>query len=186
MRFEPTPIQGSRLVELERRGDDRGFFARLFCEREFSRAGLDSRFVQINNSLSAQRGTLRGLHYQLPPSAETKVVRCVRGALWDVIVDLRPGSRTFRRWFAVEFTAEDRRMLVVPRGCAHGFITLVDDTEVIYLVSAFHDAGAERGLRWDDPWHGIEWPAAPTTLSHKDRHWPLFDPAFHGVEAFRE
>ncbi|MBV8256436.1 MAG: dTDP-4-dehydrorhamnose 3,5-epimerase family protein, partial [Actinobacteria bacterium] len=128
MRFDETPIPGAFTVELDRRGDERGFFARVFCEEEFGAAGLPTRFVQVNNSLSAERGTLRGMHYQLAPAAEVKVVRCIRGALWDVVLDLREASPTFGRWYGAELSAENRRMMVVPEGCAHGFVTLEPDT----------------------------------------------------------
>lgn len=185
MKFHKTPLEGARVIELEKRGDDRGFFARYFCEREFAADGLETRFVQINNSLSSKKGTLRGMHYQLPPSPEVKVVRCVRGSLWDAIVDLRPDSPTFMKWFGAELSAENRLMMYVPRGFAHGLLTLTDDVEAIYLVSAFYDPQAERGLRWNDPAIGIEWPIAPVEISPKDAKWPDFDPAFHGVEAMR-
>src|SRR3954447_10838807 len=132
MIFTETPLKGAFLIDLEKRGDDRGFFARAFCENEFGANKLSNRFVQINNSLSAQRGTLRGMHYQLAPKAETKVVRCIRGGLFDVILDLRPGSTTFGRSFGAELNAENRRMMYVPKGFAHGFITLSDDTEAFY------------------------------------------------------
>jgi dTDP-4-dehydrorhamnose 3,5-epimerase len=185
MKFHPTGLEDARLVELEKRGDDRGFFARYFCEREFAAAGLQSRYVQINNSLSAKKGTLRGLHYQLPPSAEVKVVRCVRGALWDVIVDLRPDSPSYRKWFGAELSADNRTMMYVPRGFAHAILTLTDDAEAIYLVSDGYAPEEERGLRWDDPAIGIEWPISPAEISPKDAKWPDFDPAFHGVETMR-
>lgn len=138
MILTPTPLTGAFLIDLEKRGDDRGFFARFFCGKEFQGAGLESRFVQINNSLTAKKGTLRGMHYQLPPDPEVKVVRCIRGALFDVIVDLRPDSPTFRQWFGAELTAGNRTMMYVPRGFAHGLVTLEDDTEALYLVSAFY------------------------------------------------
>jgi dTDP-4-dehydrorhamnose 3,5-epimerase len=185
MRFEPAAIEGVFLVDQERRGDDRGFFARAFCEDEFQAAGIEPRFVQINNSLTGRRGTLRGFHYQLPPAAEVKAVRCVRGALWDVVADLRPDSPTFGRWFAAELTAENRRMMVVPRGCAHAFLTLTDDVEAFYLVSHAYAPAQERGLRWNDPWLAVDWPFAPAEISDKDAAWPDFDPAFHGVDLFR-
>lgn len=175
MKFLPTPLAGAHLVELERRGDDRGFFARLFCEREFAAAGLETRFVQANNSLTARRGTLRGMHYQLPPAAEVKLVRCLRGALYDVILDLRPRSPTFGQSFGAELTAENRTMMYVPRGFAHGFLTLADDTEALYLVSAFYAPEEERGVRFDDPRFSIRWPIAPTEVSAKDRAWPDYD-----------
>ena len=181
MIFNPTPLAGAFTIDIEKRGDDRGFFARLFCETEFGQAGLETRFVQINNSLSAKRGTLRGLHYQLPPAAEVKVVRCVRGALWDVILDLRSGSASFGKWFGAEISAENRRMMYVPRGFAHGFITLTDDTEAIYLVSTPYSPGQERGIRFDDPAHDIPWPLQPAEISGKDRGWPDLDTDFHGL-----
>jgi dTDP-4-dehydrorhamnose 3,5-epimerase len=185
MKFNSSPLEGVFLIEQERRGDDRGFFARAFCEREFEGAGIESRFVQINNSLTSRRGTLRGLHYQLPPAAEVKVVRCVRGALWDVVADIRPDSPTFGRWFAAELSAENRHMMVVPRGCAHAFITLTDDVEAFYLVSDAYAPALERGLRWNDPWLSIDWPLQPVDISDKDAAWPDFDPAYHGVDLFR-
>ena len=185
MRFLETPVQGVRLIELEKRGDARGFFARMFCEREFAEAGLESRFVQMNNSLTGRKGTLRGLHYQLQPAAEVKVVRCVRGALWDVVLDLRPDSPSFGKWFGAELSAENRRMMYVPRGFAHAFLTLTDDVEAIYLVSAFYSPEDERGVRWNDPRFGIEWPMRPVEISDKDARWPDFDPAFHGIERLR-
>jgi dTDP-4-dehydrorhamnose 3,5-epimerase len=185
MIFNQTPLAGAYTIDLEKRGDDRGFFARLFCEREFAEAGLETHFVQINNSLSAKRGTLRGLHYQLPPAAEVKVVRCVRGALWDVILDLRAGSPSFGQWYGAELSAENRRMMYVPRGFAHGFVTLSDDTEAVYLVSAFYSPENERGVRFDDPAHGISWPTGPAEISDKDRKWPDLNAEFHGFERMR-
>lgn len=185
MKFNPTPLQGAFTIDLEKRGDDRGFFARLFCEDEFRAAGLETHFVQINNSDSAKRGTLRGMHYQLPESAEVKVVRCIKGALFDVIVDLRPDSPTYKKWFGAELSAENRTMMYVPRGFAHGFITIEENTEAFYLVSNRYDPKAERGLRFNDPAFGIEWPLSPSELSEKDGKWPDFDPEFHGVELMR-
>lgn len=179
MIFTETPLAGAYLIDLEKRGDDRGFFARAFCEKEFAAHGLATRFVQINDSLSAARGTLRGMHYQLAPKAETKVVRCLRGALHDVIVDLRAGSATFGQSFGADLTAENRRMLYVPKGFAHGFVTLADDTEAFYLVDEFYGPEQERGLRWDDPRFAIPWPIAPVVISDKDRAHRDFDPAWH-------
>jgi len=177
MKFTELPLKGAYLIDLEKRGDERGFFARVFCENEFRACGLSTGFVQVNNSLSADAGTLRGMHYQLAPKAETKVVRCIRGALWDCIVDLRPDSPTFKRWYGAELTAENRRMMYVPKGFAHGFITLEPDTEAFYFVDEFYAPDRERGLRWDDPQIGIEWPAQPKVLSDKDRGHPDFGPA---------
>lgn len=179
MMFTETPLRGAFLVDLERRGDERGFFARAFCEREFAAQGLATRFVQVNDSLTAQRGTLRGMHYQLAPKAETKLVRCVRGALYDVVLDLRRDSPTFGRSFGAELTADNRRMMYVPKGFAHGFVTLTDDVEAIYLVDEFYAPEHERGIRWDDPRFGIAWPIRPVVVSDKDRAHPDFDPAWH-------
>ncbi len=185
MKFHATPLKGAYTIELEKRGDDRGFFARFFCEREFEAAGLSMPIVQINNSLTAKAGTLRGMHYQLPPAAETKVVRCIRGALYDVIIDLRPDSSTFGQWFGAELTAENRRMMYVPQGFAHGFITLTDDTEAFYLSSTFYSPEQERGIRFDDPRFGVIWPVAPVDVSAKDKTWPDYDRQFHGAEQLR-
>ncbi len=179
MIFEGTPLSGAYLVDMETRADERGFFARVFCEREFGQQGLSTRFVQVNNSLAIERGTLRGLHYQLAPNAEVKLVRCVRGALFDVIVDLRTQSESFGEYFAVELTAENRRMLYVPKGCAHGFITLEPNTEVIYFVDEYYAPEKERGIRWNDRFFGIEWPLEPRVISDKDRNHPDFDTACH-------
>src|ERR1700678_1145679 len=156
MIFTETPLKGAYLIDLEKRGDERGFFARAYCEREFGDQGLVTRFVQINNSLSARKGTLRGMHYQLTPKAETKVVRCIRGALYDMILDLRPGSATFGNSFGAELTAENRRMMYVPKGFAHGFLTLADDTEPFYFVDEFYAPEHERCIRYDDPRFGLQ------------------------------
>jgi dTDP-4-dehydrorhamnose 3,5-epimerase len=185
MKFHKTPLDGAHLIELEKRGDDRGFFARLFCESEFGAARLETGFVQINNSLTGSRGTLRGLHYQLPPAAEVKVVRVVNGAIWDVIVDLRADSPTYRLWYGAELNEDNRLMMYVPRGFGHGFVTLTDSAETIYLMSAPYAPEAERGLRWNDPAIGINWPVEPIEMSDKDGKWPDLDPAFHGLEAMR-
>jgi len=185
MKFNLTPLKDAYTIDVEKRGDDRGFFARVFCENEFAEHGLETRFVQVNNSLSARRSTLRGLHYQLAPAAEVKVVRCIRGAAWDAIVDIRPDSPTFGQWFGAELSAENRRMMYVPRGFAHAILTLTDDTELLYLVSAFYAPKEERGVRWNDPRFGIEWPLQPTEISDKDKAWPDFDRDFHGIERLR-
>jgi dTDP-4-dehydrorhamnose 3,5-epimerase len=179
MIFTETPIAGAYLIDLEKRGDDRGFFARAFCQNEFGDHALETQFVQINNSLTGARGTLRGLHYQLAPAQEVKVMRCVAGALWDVILDIRPDSPSFGRWFGAELTAENRRMMYAPRGTAHGFVTLVDNTETFYLVSAFYAPELERGVRWNDPRFAIEWPVTPIVMSDKDRDRADFDPAIN-------
>ena len=179
MIFTPTPLAGAYLIDLEKKGDDRGFFARTFCEHELQQHGLVSRFCQVNNSLSATKATLRGLHYQLAPKAETKLVRCIRGALHDLILDLREGSATFGQSFGADLTAENRRMMYVPKGFAHGFVTLADDTEVFYFVDEFYSPDHERGIRYDDPSFKLTWPIMPTVISDKDKAHRNFDPAWH-------
>lgn len=179
MIFTETPLSGNYVIDLEKRGDNRGFFARAFCQREFSEHGLAPRFVQVNNSLTAMKGTLRGMHYQLAPKAETKLVRCVRGALFDIVLDLRPDSSTFGRSFGIELTAENRRMMYVPKGFAHGFITFTDDTEALYLVDEFYAPDLERGVRWNDERFSIDWPLVPAVISDKDRGLRDFDLLWH-------
>ncbi|MCC6449789.1 MAG: dTDP-4-dehydrorhamnose 3,5-epimerase [Candidatus Aureabacteria bacterium] len=179
MRFTETPLGGAYLIDLEKKEDDRGFFARAFCVEEFGRLGLETGIVQINNSLSARKGTLRGMHYQLPPMAETKIVRCIRGSFHDVIVDLRSGSPTFMEWFGVTLSADNRRALYVPKGFAHGILTLEDDTEAFYLVTQFYSRDHERGIRWNDPVFEIEWPMRPVVVSEKDASHPDFSPSHH-------
>jgi dTDP-4-dehydrorhamnose 3,5-epimerase len=177
VRFLATPLAGAHLIEIERRNDERGFFARVFCEEEFAHAGLIGRFVQVNNSFTSKRGTLRGMHYQLPPAAETKVVRCIRGAVYDAIIDLRPDSPSYCKWFGAELSADNRRMMYVPRGFAHGFLTLTDDAEAMYLMSTVYAVKHECGVRFDDPRFRIEWPITPVEMSAKDRSWPDHVPA---------
>lgn len=173
MIFTETPLQGAFVIDLERRGDERGYFARTFCATEFEEAGLVTRFVQANTSLSAEPGTLRGLHYQRAPAEETKLMRCIAGAMWDVIVDLRPQSPTYRQSYGAELSAENSRQMYVPKGFAHGFLTLKPNTIAAYMVDEFYTPGVEEGLRYDDPALGIDWPIAATTVSDKDRAWPL-------------
>jgi dTDP-4-dehydrorhamnose 3,5-epimerase len=179
MIFKETPLAGAYLIELEKRGDERGFFARAFCEREFAGLALETRIVQANNSVSARKGTLRGMHYQLSPKAETKFVRCIRGALYDTVIDLRLGSPTFGHSFGVDLTADNRLMLYVPKGFAHGFITLTDDTEAFYFVDEFYAPEYERGIRWNDPKFALKWPIQPIVVSEKDQNYRDFDPAWH-------
>jgi dTDP-4-dehydrorhamnose 3,5-epimerase len=179
MIFTETPLKGAYLIDLEQHGDERGFFARVFCEREFAEHGLATRIVQTNDSLSACKGTLRGMHYQLAPKSETKVVRCLHGALHDIILDLRPDSPTFGQTFGADLTADNHRMMYVPKGFAHGFITLADGTEAFYLVDEFYAPECERGVRWDDPRFAIPWPSQPVVISEKDRGYRDFDPAWH-------
>ncbi|TWT44059.1 dTDP-4-dehydrorhamnose 3,5-epimerase [Phycisphaerae bacterium RAS1] len=179
MIFHRTPLSGAYVIEPEKKGDERGFFARAFCQKEFAAHDLVTSFVQVNNSLSAQKGTLRGMHYQLPPHAETKLVRCIRGSLYDLILDLRPGSPTFGQSFGAEISAENRLMMYVPKGFGHGFMTLTDNTEAFYFVDDFYAPEQERGVRWNDPKFKLQWPLEPTVLSDKDRAHRDFDPAWH-------
>ncbi|MDX6750227.1 dTDP-4-dehydrorhamnose 3,5-epimerase [Geminicoccaceae bacterium 1502E] len=173
MRFIEAGLPGAWILEPEPVRDHRGFFARTFCVREFASRGLATSFVQHSTSQSAAAGTLRGMHFQKAPHAEVKVVRCLKGAIWDVIVDLQPGSPTFRRWRGFELSAGNRRQLYVPTGFAHGFQTLRDDTEVGYLISAFHAPEAAGGVRHDDPALGIDWPLPVSSISGRDSTWPL-------------
>jgi dTDP-4-dehydrorhamnose 3,5-epimerase len=172
MRFQPTALEGVRLVELEPAHDARGFFARTFCTDEFAAAGLETRFVQHSVSFTRRKGSLRGMHYQRPPHEEVKLLRCISGAIHDVLIDVRPDSPTFMRWEAYELTAENRRQLYVPAGVAHGFQTLAPDTEVAYLISAFYAPAAATGIRHDDPAFAIAWPLPVADISAKDRGWP--------------
>lgn len=167
------------MVEPDRRGDDRGFFQTIFCQQELSERGVTPTIAQVHNSLSQHRGTLRGMHYQLPPSAQSKLLRCVKGSLWDAILDLRPWSTTYGQSFGVELNAENRLLLFVPKGFAHGFLTLEDATEVIYFVDEFYAPTRERILRWNDPRFGIRWPMEPIVLSDKDRNQGDFDDGWH-------
>jgi dTDP-4-dehydrorhamnose 3,5-epimerase len=168
MIFTPTALAGAVLVDLERREDERGYFARTWCQREFRAAGLADHLAQASTSYSRQRGTLRGLHYQVAPHEEDKLVRCTAGAIWDVIVDLRRDSPTHLRHLGIELRAETGRALYVPRGCAHGFQTLEDATEVLYQMSEFYEPEAGRGIRWNDPLFGIAWPIPDPILHPRD------------------
>jgi dTDP-4-dehydrorhamnose 3,5-epimerase len=179
MKFIKTPLEGAYIIELDKREDERGFFARAFCINEFDAHDLDRNIVQINNSLSRNKGTLRGMHYQLSPKAETKIVRCIKGALYDVIIDLRSDSPTFGKWFGAELTEENRCMMFVPKGFAHGFITLQDDTEAFYMVSEFYSPEHERGIRYNDPFFDIKWPINPVIISDKDINHPDFNKEYH-------
>jgi dTDP-4-dehydrorhamnose 3,5-epimerase len=174
MIFTETKLNGAYVIELDKKEDPRGFFARAWCAREFEEQGLSPRLVQANISYNIRRGTLRGMHYQMAPYGEAKVIRCIRGALYDVIIDLRRDSSTYMQWVGVELTAENRKMFYVPENFAHGFQTLTDDTEAFYLVSEFYAPGAERGIRWNDPTFGIEWPLEVAVISDKDANWTDF------------
>jgi dTDP-4-dehydrorhamnose 3,5-epimerase len=181
MLFTQTKLSGAFIVDLQQHTDERGFFARTFCEREFAAQGLPTRFPQCNLSRNTVRGTLRGMHYEAPPSAEAKLVRCVAGAIHDVIVDLRAESPSYLEWTSVSLSAENGRALFVPAGFAHGFLTLADQTDVFYHMGDFFHAGGARGFRWNDPRFGIEWPAVPTVISERDASYADFDASAHGA-----
>ena len=176
MIFTESPLKGAFIIDSEPIEDERGLFARTWCQREFEARGLETRIAQCSTSFNAKKGTLRGMHYQVPPAAETKIVRCVRGAVHDVIIDLRPHSPTFTRHAAVVLSAANRRMLYVPAGFAHGFQTLEDDTEIVYQISEFYSPEHARGVRWDDPAFHIAWPEDERTIGTRDRSYPDFDP----------
>lgn len=174
MIFRETKLPGAFVIELEKREDDRGFFARTFCREEFSAHGLNPDIAQCNVSFNKRKGTLRGMHYQTPPFAEAKLVRCTSGAIFDVIIDLRESSTTFRQHFAVDLYSATGKMLYIPEGFAHGFQTLLDDTEVFYQMSQPYAPECARGVRWNDPSFGIEWPSAERTILERDRNYPDF------------
>jgi dTDP-4-dehydrorhamnose 3,5-epimerase len=176
MIFAETPLPGAFVIDVEPVADERGSFARTFSRDEFEEHGLNAAVVQCNVSFNARRGTLRGMHYQADPYGECKLVRCTLGAIYDVIVDLRPESPAYCRWFAVELTAENRRMLYIPEGLAHGFQTLADGSEVFYQMSQSYAPSHARGVRWDDPSFGIRWPDAERIMSERDRTYPNFRP----------
>jgi dTDP-4-dehydrorhamnose 3,5-epimerase len=176
MKFTETKIVGVTVVEAEPVGDSRGFFARSFCAREFEAAGLALNVAQTNLSHNSRKGTLRGMHYQAEPKPEPKLVSCLRGAIFDVAIDLRAQSPSFCDWVGVELTESNGKSLFIPPGCAHGFLTLADETLVSYLMGAFYDAELSRGVRWDDPAFGIEWPERPAVISDRDAGWPNFTP----------
>ena len=171
MRFLETKLDGAWLIEPEPIRDSRGYFARTFCVRDFDERGLESRFVQHSRSFSATKGTLRGLHFQTPPHEEVKLVSCVSGAVYDVIVDMRPNSPTYRKWQGFELSADNKRQLYVPAGFAHGFQTLTDDAELNYLISAFYEPAASTGISYDDPALGVTWPLPVSVISDRDRSW---------------
>ena len=175
MIFTEAKLRGAFIIEPERLEDERGFFARSFCQREFEDHGLNPKVAQCNISFNQKKGTLRGMHYQAPPYQEEKLVRCTKGAIYDVIIDLRPDSPTFRRWTAADLTEENRRMIYVPAGFAHGFQTLEDETEVFYQMSEFYHPECARGVRWDDPAFGIEWIISKPIISMRDRRYPDFN-----------
>jgi dTDP-4-dehydrorhamnose 3,5-epimerase len=180
MIFIKTELKDAFIVELEQKSDQRGFFARTFCAEEFEAYGLKSTFAQCNLSFNHKKGTLRGMHYQTSPAAETKLIRCTRGAIYDVIIDMRPDSPTFLSHMSVELSADNRRSLYVPEMFAHGYQTLTDHAEVVYQVGEFYTPGYEQGLRYNDLFFNIKWPLAVTEISEKDSNWPLYQPALVG------
>jgi dTDP-4-dehydrorhamnose 3,5-epimerase len=174
MKFTETKLKGAFILDLELREDPRGFFARTFCQKEFEQHGLKPSVAQCNCSYNHKKGTMRGMHYQLPPAAETKLVRCTHGAIYDVIIDLRADSPTYRQWIGVELSAQNRRQLYVPEMFAHGYLTLTETSEVAYQVGEFYTPGYERGIRYDDPAFGIKWPVPIEVISDKDAAWPAY------------
>lgn len=174
MKFHSTAIRDALEISIEKKPDERGFFARTWCEAEFDAHGLESKLVQCSISYNSRKGTLRGMHYQAAPFQEAKLIRCTRGSVYDVVADLRAESLTYKQWVAVTLTAENRNMIYVPKGCAHGFLTLQDDTEVFYQMSVAYDAGSARGFRWNDSAFGINWPEEVKVISERDRTYPDF------------
>lgn len=176
MKFIETELKGAFLIDPEPLEDERGFFARTWCRKEFEQHGLDTDWVQCNISFNKRQGTLRGMHYQIAPYAEAKLVRCTSGAIYDVIIDLRPNSKTYRQWISAELSAENRKMIYIPQGLAHGFQTLLDNTEVFYQMSEFYAPPYARAVRWNDPQFKIRWPEAERTISEKDQTIEDFEP----------
>lgn len=174
MKFTPTPVQGAFVIDVNRIGDSRGYFGRLWCEHEMREQGLVSDIKQSNVGFSPQAGTLRGLHYQTPPHQEVKIVRCTRGRVFDVVLDLRPESPTFKKWYGTELNPDNGSMLYVPKGCATGYLTLEDNSEIYYNTSEFYAPDAATGVRFDDPMFDIQWPGEITVMSDNDKNWPDF------------
>ena len=181
MKFSPTPLQGSYVITLTPISDERGWFARTYCKNEFKEIGHDAEWVQMNHSYTAKKGTLRGMHYQVPPFREIKLVRCISGKVFDVIIDIRKNSPTFLKWYGVELTALEKNMLYIPAGFAHGFQTLTDDCELIYHHSEFYTPGAEGGIQYNEPKVNIRWPLEVTSTSERDENHPVLDEKFKGI-----
>ncbi|MBN1548969.1 MAG: dTDP-4-dehydrorhamnose 3,5-epimerase [Syntrophaceae bacterium] len=182
MKFIKSPLSGVYLVELEPHIDQRGYFARTFCHKEFAKIGFYKNIVQINHSLTIQKGTIRGMHYQLPPAAEAKIIRCVQGKVYDVAIDLRAKSATFKQWYGFELSKDNMKMVYIPEGCAHGFQALSDKAELIYHHSEFYSPEREQGLRFDDPILAIRWPLKPAAVSPRDQSYPFIGNEFKGIE----
>lgn len=174
MNFRETELPGVFEVRLELKSDDRGYFARTWCQQEFAAQGLSSRVVQCNTSFNPKKGTLRGMHYQQKPNAEIKLIRCTRGKIFDAVIDLRPASATFKKWTSLILSSSSQNMIYIPEGCAHGFLTMEDDTEVFYQMSEFYSAESARGVRWNDPAFKIEWPTEVEVISERDSSYPDF------------
>ncbi len=181
MKFIPLPLAGACLIEPEPYSDERGWFARTYCKREFAAIGHTAEWVQLNHSFTKDKGTIRGMHFQLPPYSEIKMVRCIAGAVWDVVVDIRKDSPSFLQWYATELNPGNRHMLYIPAGFAHGFQTLKPDTELIYHHSEYYQPGVESGLRFDDPALSLSWPLPVTVVSDRDRSHPLIQETFKGI-----
>ena len=175
MRFLKTDVAGAWLIEPEPRVDDRGRFFRAWCSREFAAQAIDFVPVQANMGFSIRKGTIRGMHFQVAPALEAKLIRCTRGSMFDVVLDLRPASSSYGEWYGAELSEDNGRMLYVPEQCAHGYQTLADNTEMYYMASESYTPSAARGIRFDDPAFGVQWPLAPTVVSEQDRNWPLVD-----------
>ena len=179
MIFTETPFKGLYKIDLEKRGDDRGFFARVFCKNEYEKLGLNPNLVQMNTSVTPNKGTFRGMHYQVAPKAEDKIIKVTRGSLYDISLDLRPDSATFGKYFSIELNADNRTMMYIPKGFAHGYLILEDNTELIYMVTEFYSPESEHVIRWNDPKFNIELPYEPTILSEKDKSAPDFSEETH-------
>lgn len=177
MIFKRTPLPDAYLIQVERREDERGYFGRFFCSRELKQHGIDFNIAQSNISYNKKKGTLRGMHLQLAPNEEAKLVHCVSGSIYDVIIDMRENSPTYCQWFGTELSAENGIMIYIPKGFAHGFITLANDTRILYQMSQFYAPGAEKAFRWNDPFFNIQWPIEPQVMSDKDTEHPMFQPA---------
>lgn len=186
MQFRQTELGGAYLISLDPIVDERGFFARAWCRDEFSKHGLPTELVQSNVGFSQRRGTLRGMHYQIAPHAECKLVRCTQGSVYDVIVDLRPDSPTYGRWVGAKLSAENRTQMFLPAGFAHGYQTLVDNSELVYHTTQAYHGAAARGARFDDPAFGIQWPLEPTVISEQDRNWPLLDACHSSAQLHKQ
>jgi dTDP-4-dehydrorhamnose 3,5-epimerase len=181
MIFTPTQLKGVFIIDLQPVGDSRGWFSRTYCKNEFAEIGHDKEWVQLNHSFTSKKGTVRGMHYQLPPFSEIKMVRCIAGAVLDVVIDLRKDSPTFLQWTGAELSAENKKMIYIPEGFAHGFQCLTDNCELLYHHSAFYTPGAEGGIRYDDPLVGINWPLELTEISDRDKTHPFLDKNFKGI-----